>query len=281
MNAIVFFEEKSGSTALMLALHRVTGVTVVGMKQKIVEPFDMHRSGRRLGTRKVCQLITSAFSAEQDGIRIAKMRPRSQKRLLLPDVVHERQLIRALKHSQIQPIILLRTDLFELALSKFHGNGSGQNGHMQFIAVRDKDFAPERMVVGGKRWIWSRRRTIVQFRRLTRLFRRCASAGLNPVLLTYEHLLSQPESFWQELATALQIPALAQDMQEALQQQRMRKVRGKSSELYENYKELLHRHEGLNFSGLSPRDLVFNKAIDRHLLLEGLRLRLQEWLARS
>ena len=152
---------------------------------------------------------------------------------------------------------------------------------MQFIAVRDKDFAPERMVVGGKRWIWSRRRTIVQFRRLTRLFRRCASAGLNPVILTYEHLLSQPESFWQELATALQIPALAQDMQEALQQQRMRKVRGKSSELYENYKELLHRHEGLNFSRLSPRDLVFNKAIDRHLLLEGLRLRLQEWLARS
>ncbi|MDA8979041.1 hypothetical protein N9F63_00625, partial [bacterium] len=85
--------------------------------------------------------------------------------------------------------------------------------------------------------------------------RRCESAGLNPVILTYEQMLNHPESFWQELAKALLIPAQARDMQEAFQQQRMRKVRGKSSELYDNYEELLHRHEGLNFSGLSPRDL--------------------------
>jgi len=280
MNAIVFYEEKSGSTALMLALHRVAGIEVVGMKKEGGEPFDMHQSGRRLGTRKVGQLITAAYSATRDGIRIAKMRPRSQKRLLLPDVIHERLLIRTLKQGQIQPIILLRTDLFELALSKFHGNGSGHNGHMQFIAIQDKDFSPERMVVGGKRWVWSQRRAIVHFRRLTRMSRRCASTGLNPVILTYEQMLNHPESFWQELAKALEIPAQAQRMREAFQQQQMRKVRGKSSELYDNYEELLHRHEGLNFSRLNPRDLVFNKAIDRHLLFAGLQLRLQEWLTK-
>lgn len=264
---------------MMLALDRVDGISVVGMDKNVVEPFDAHRSGGAMGSHELCKQLVKSFEGKEDGIRIAKMRFRSQKKLWMPDFFHERFVIRTLKQNQIRPLILLRADLFELALSKYHGDGSGKTGHMQFIATQNQKFAPEKMTIGGKRWVWSRRRAIVHFRRLTRICRRCASAGLDPVILRYEQMLHHPEVFWSDVAAALGQPDLAQSMQDAFEQQKMRKVRDNSAALYDNYDELFRHHGNLNLSERLPQDLVFKRSLDRKLRLEGLKLRIQEWLA--
>jgi hypothetical protein len=144
--------------------------------------------------------------------------------------------------------------------------------------MRSEAFEPETMTVGGKRWAWSRRRAIVHFRRLTRIHRRCVSAGLNPVILRYEQMLRDPEVFWQDLATELGQPDRANQLLKAFGQQKIRKVRGDSASLYENYSELLKFQQLLNLSEREPLDLVSNRGIDQKLCREGLKLRLQEWM---
>ena len=155
---------------------------------------------------------------------------------------YERRLMSLLRKHEIVVLFAVRQDLFRWALSKYHGDGTGSDGHLQF------DIAYGRLNVSEVPSIKvdplhfekliDTRRAIVDEK--LRLKRKMQDLGIKTEAVIYEEFLADPHAFFHKLFRAIDHPVSDPDISAVLKTGTpFRKVHSEDiSEFVVNHREI-------------------------------------------
>lgn len=171
MKFILLFEEKEGTSPLVRLLDATSEVSVLHQAEdRGWEPFDRHNTGSMsidrleeclqlvfgndpIDFEKLNRIYTQTSAAQLHPIDSAnqqvvgfKMRMRYESvtnpitRLLLSGKARKfrSMLVDVLRRNNVLVFIAARQDCMRWALSKYHGDGSGKRGHLQFALASGK-----------------------------------------------------------------------------------------------------------------------------------------------
>ena len=287
---LLFFEEKEGTSAMMRWADRFENVQVVhhqnGRGWEPLEPFLLGRDVKQNEVEELLNLIYSRprdLQALRDAYRIKvpgrKLVPLDSEvsvglkmRWKPPRVLHvgtdvvdlpvnrlfKRQryrvyreyMVEMLHENGVVPMLAVRQNIFKWALSKYHGDGTGKRGHLQFLlasGAMSREDIPKIHV------------NLRRFGRLVDLCRRkhdnkrefvewMNSRGLEVKPLIYESFLEDPVNFFGGFLEAIGHDWTKQNIQSVLEQDiELKRVHsGKLSEYVENHQELEEAY-GLSF----------------------------------
>ena len=285
-NFIILFDEKEGSSPLVRALDNFDEIDVVHQVNKQGwEPFDPHNCGE-ISSKDYRRCLELIFNDQWDYIEELnhiyskratralapfdkrksngfKMRLRPQKRTRFR--FHRKLLMRSIKRATFEILrahhvvafVLVRQDVFRLALSKYHGDGTGKAGHIQFrlasktitrseipkIRVDCEEF--ERLVDQCER--------LVDGKKL--LINEMGEYGIPAVPLLYEEFCNDKLGYFKDVLDILGIRISDKRISETLQQDMyFKKVHGTDiSTFVINHEEVFSRfgHRFAEFDSLS------------------------------
>jgi hypothetical protein len=232
---VLFFDEKEGTTPIIRLLDNFPQVEVIRTMGEW-EPFDRHATGpMQLSTLRQCldMVFSRAPVAE-----INEIYQRTATRALSPfrgdDSIgfkmrftppegasqdhFSRMMLEVLKRHDVLVFLAVRQDLLRWALSKYHGDGTGRPGHIQF------------RLASGKLARNEIPRITVELDRLERTIDRCEAihaekrmlmtklqdAGLEVVPVRYEDFLADPATSLTGLVARLGHKVPAEEAREAL-----------------------------------------------------------------
>ena len=158
-NFIIFFEEKEGTSPLVRLLNNFEQISIIHQIQnKGWEPFDRHNCGlmplrsfeycldmifnnESIDFKRLNQIYTRTANIpleefSQNGVVGFKMRfnapaPTSYESF-------RRVIFNILKRNDVVVFLAVRQDILKWALSKYHGDGTGKPGHLQFKLASGK-----------------------------------------------------------------------------------------------------------------------------------------------
>lgn len=239
---VILFEEKEGTSPLVRMLDRFAGVSIVHQQGGTGwEPFDRHNCGQMsIGRMQLCfELLFSgdpqafdAFDAlyrrsarrglarfERPGSVGFKMRftpatnlaalgRRSRLAAALARGHHarfRRAMLELFARRGVAVFVAVRQDLLRWALSKYHGDGKGNRGHLQFQLA---DGTIQQEQIGRIDVDCDRLERIIEgceasHRMKRRLIADCRDAGVTAAPLCYEHFLSNKTTYFQRLFEVL------------------------------------------------------------------------------
>ena len=173
-NFVIFFDEKEGTSPLVRLLDRFDEVSIIHQVEgKGWEPFDRHQSGR-MSLNDLRSCLEIAFTGPRiDFARLNQIYLKTARRPIqesaacasvgfkmrfLPHVPllpladgfsawnrcvdaitqlqYRRMMFEVLKRKNVTVFLAVRQDVLKWALSKYHGDGSGKPGHLQFKVAR-------------------------------------------------------------------------------------------------------------------------------------------------
>ena len=237
-NFIILFGEKEGTSVMARLLNNFEKVSVLHHSNGSGwEPFDQHCCGK-INSDDLFKCLNIIFSNDIINFQYLnkiyrrsskeelssfhsmnvskgfKMRftnpsaPRWMKAIpLLANFNYERKMIRLFKRHNVVVFIAIRRDLLRWALSKYHGNGSGKPGHLQF-ALADgrisRNDIPKIYVEDSKlmRLIHKCEKAHSHKYRLASSLRK---AGVEVRFLEYEEFLDDKVIFFKKIQNALEI----------------------------------------------------------------------------
>lgn len=279
---ILFFEEKEGTSAMMRWADRFENVQVVHHQNgRGWEPLEPYHLGFDVKQHEVEELLNLIYAQPRDVKTLkAAYREKVPDRHLVPlhsdasvglkmrwkppRVMHvgaevmdlpinrlfKRQRYRAYREFMVEmlhehgvvPMLAVRQNIFKWALSKYHGDGKGQTGHLQFQlasgAITKKDIP--KIHVDLKRF----GRLIDQCRRKHDRKREfvmwMASRGMEVRPMLYESFLDTPVSFFEGFLDELGHDTSRGEIQQVLEQDmELKRVHsGHLREYVENHQEL-------------------------------------------
>jgi hypothetical protein len=248
-NFIILFEEKEGSTPIVRLLDNFNVIDIVRQVPNNGnsgwEPFDLHCCGQ-LSMRNYLRCLDLIYSdqtphmQELNTIYTArarsplrpfdknksvgfKMRFQPQRtnerlrRLLGP--AFTRLSINRFRANDVVVFVTVRQDVFRWALSKYHGDGTGRPGHLQFKLERgkvDRSQIPkihvdlgafDRLLEECERQITLKRRLIARLNR----------SGVRSWPMLYESFCNDKTAFFVDVLSKLELPSTQQDVAAALQ----------------------------------------------------------------
>jgi hypothetical protein len=279
---LLFFEEKEGTSAMMRWADRFENVQVVHHQNgRGWEPLEPYHLGYDVKQGEVEELLNLIYSQPRDlqTLRDAyRLKVPDRKLVPLdsevsvglkmrwkpPRVLHvgndvvdlpvnrlfKRQRYRAYREYMVEmlhengvvPMLAVRQNIFKWALSKYHGDGTGKKGHLQFQlasgAIAKEDIP--KIHVNLKRF----GRLIDQCRRKHDRKREFVewmqSRGMEVKPMLYESFLDEPQDFWSGFLGELGHDASKEEIRNVLSQDMgLKKVHsGHISEYVENHQEL-------------------------------------------
>ena len=285
-NFIILFEEKEGSTALISLMENFENVSTIQLaEENATEPFDAHASGpiSRKDLRRCLKMIygggqvdfdelneiyrktANASIAKFDGAGSVgfKMRFVAQQKNLLRNVpislfrnacrrtlriLFERTMFKVFRQYEVVVLISVRQDIFRWALSKYHGDGTGRDGHLQFRLasgqIRRSDI--QRIYVDGDDLadiIEGCRRA---HRRKKQLIEALKKDGVDAYPVFYEDFLRDKRGYFRRLFGFLEIQASDLEIDSALEKgSRFEKVHSEDiAQFVENHEEIQARFGG-------------------------------------
>jgi hypothetical protein len=242
---IILYEEKEGSTPVVQLLNNFDTIDVVHLESnKGYEPFDWHSCGTMplRNYRQCLELIygdRNCDMTELNAIYTAtaqypiapfdkqkalglkmRFRPQDNRRLrrwlCTPRFAHlSYELFQ--KHNVVV-FVTVRQDVFRWALSKYHGDGTGQPGHLQFKLAKGQveraDIPPvmvdravfQNLLIDCEDRI-NRKRMLIE--KLTR-------RGISAYPLFYERFCNERFDFFAEITRRLELPVTNTDISSAL-----------------------------------------------------------------
>jgi hypothetical protein len=282
-NFFVLFDEKEGTSNLMMLLDQFSGVSIIHQTDsRGWEPFDWHLH-RSLSVNALMRCLDLAFAPDESGVNelnkiyaqtadrpleqidvsgnvgfkmrfalpvdqgrisrlISRWGPDWLKALRLDQRWYEHRLFTLLRKHEIVVLFAVRQDLFRWALSKYHGDGTGQDGHLQFdIAygrlkrsdvpsievdpLRFKELIDERQIIVDEK---------------LRLLRKMRSQGIRTASLIYEEYLDDPQAYFHKLFGAIRHPVSDREINTVLEKGTpFRKVHSEDiSEFVTNHQEI-------------------------------------------
>lgn len=158
-NFIIFFEEKEGTSPLVRLLNNFEQISIIHqMDNKGWEPFDRHNCGS-MALRNLECCLDMIFNKESiDFKRLNQIYTRTAKRPLeefskngvvgfkmrfnAPTPTSywsfRRMMFNILKRNDVVVFLAVRQDILKWGLSKYHGDGTGKPGHLQFKLASGK-----------------------------------------------------------------------------------------------------------------------------------------------
>jgi hypothetical protein len=156
-NFIIFNSEKEGSCALVNTLYNFDNIHIIS---DYIEPFDKHMfiaKERALGIdiskKDFIRCLTLIYDSSENYLEelnliyskynsqckfnFSKNKSHGFKMRVRPQ--WNRELFSVLKRFKVTAFVLIRQDVLRWALSKYHGDGTGKRGHLQFDDVNIKD----------------------------------------------------------------------------------------------------------------------------------------------
>ena len=157
----------------------------------------------------------------------------------------ERTMIDTLRRHGVVVLMAIRQDVLRLGLSKYHGDGTGKPGHLQFKlakgAIKKNDIGKmnvdcqrlEEIITQCERRHDMKRHHIEEFRQ----------AGLQVHPILYEDFLADRRSYLQKLFQYLELDIAEDEMAHVLSQEEyLKKVHSHDiSEFVENHEEIMSR----------------------------------------
>ena len=255
-NFVILFEEKEGSTPIVRLLDNFNAIDIVHQVSNIGwEPFDLHCCGP-ISMRNYLRCLELIYSDQtpymQELNRIYtataphplqpfdkgksvgfKMRLRPQRttewlrRVLKPAFTHYS--INRFRANDVVVFVTVRQDVFRWALSKYHGDGTGRPGHLQFKLAKgkiDRSQIPKTHVdlnAFGRLLERCERQIMLKRRLIARLNRNGVTAW--PML--YESFCNDKRGFFAEVLSRLELPLPEHGITAALEKgTRFQKVHG-------------------------------------------------------
>lgn len=285
-NFIIFFDEKEGTTAIVSLLDRLNGISVVKSSEDLNwEPFDKHSCGampiirlfRCLGllyrsngpvvdrlntlyqqtTGTSLQICVSKVSSMGLKMRLQPhWRPVNAFLDRIYTGVFRHLMFAFLRIRRITVFVAVRRDILRWALSKYHGDGTGQPGHIQFKLASNEITKNEIVPIHVD---CDRLADIIQVcedrhHHKHRIIRRMRKYGIPVHLLYYEDFLANPRVFLTDFRWNLGLSTNDADIDTALSQNSIfRKVHSDNiSEFVINHEEVSRRFDGAWITWDSP-----------------------------
>jgi hypothetical protein len=232
----MFFDEKEGTTPIVRLLDNFEQVDVIRAKGEW-EPFDRHACGpmplsslrecldlvfsgapvaeiNRIYQRTATRAVSRFRSDRSVGFKMRFKAPQESARQDHFSTV----MIDVLKRHHVLVLLAVRQDLLRWALSKYHGDGTGRPGHIQF-RVANGDLARHeipRIKVDPD----ALGRTIERCHAIHAEKRRLAAelqdAGIDVVPVRYEDFLTDPVAFFRRLVPHLGHEVSEEEVRDAL-----------------------------------------------------------------
>lgn len=279
-NFIIFFDEKEGTSALVHLLNNFDRISII--RGKGWEPFDRHSCGR-MSLKDLRSCLDLIFGREPtDFGRLNEIYLKTAKRPLqkvdtsvsvgfkmrfaphgpvlpltnalpiwnksvtaITDWQYRRTMFDVLKRNDVTVFIAVRQDLLRWGLSKYHGDGSGKRGHLQFKVARRKlsgiDLEPIHVDCSRLEKIITECREAHERKR--RLLNALQSQDIAAYTLRYEDFLNNKEKYFSRLLDLLEIETSASDIRQTLSKgSPFRKVHSHAiSEFVTNHEEVLEK----------------------------------------
>ena len=280
-NFIIFFDEKEGTSPLVRLLNNFEKVSIVHRADSW-EPFDRHACGPiSLRDLRACLELLFADGPADFG-RLNEIYLKSAKKPLkeidtsvpvgfkmrfaptvpaLPYIdgfsfwnrrieaitmsQYRRMMFDVLKKNNVTAFIAVRQDLLRWALSKYHGDGTGKPGHLQFKVARGKADSVhlEPITVDCVRLGSLIAQCKGAHARKKRLMEDLRSQGISAHPLRYEDFIGCKEQYFSRFFELLGVEMSIAEIQEALSKgSHFKKVHPDDiSEFVSNYEEVLDR----------------------------------------
>ena len=231
-NFIIFNSEKEGSCALVQTLNNFNDVTITS---DYIEPFDRHMfvknehgSGKDISKEDFLRCLSLTydsspnyleelntiyarhnkqvtFSFSKEKSRGFKMRVREQ---------WNDDLFAILNKYRVTAFVLIRQDILRWGLSKYHGDGTGKKGHLQFSNVHIEDLAKLKVNWNNlKKEIKKCERRIANKEKLIQGLR---NAGVETFPLYYEDFCYNKSDYFKNLLHRLDIDLSHEYIQQVL-----------------------------------------------------------------
>lgn len=259
-NFIIFFEEKEGTSALVRLLNNFGQISIVHQTGNTGwEPFDLHNSGAMplenfvqclelvlnkapLELERLNQIYTQTAKAALEafnkdnavGFKI-RFKPRPYMQALF-DLA---------KRNGVVVFMVIRQDVLRWALSKYHGDGMGEKGHLQFKLAKGeirKDQIGKIYVDCDelKKIISQCKKSHAHKRNLKRAMRQ---KGIEVHQLSYEEFLNDRFGYFQRICTVLELTMSSDEINSALNKGAyFKKVHSDQiADFVENHQEVLER----------------------------------------
>jgi len=157
----------------------------------------------------------------------------------------KKMMFRTLKKHDVVVLMAVRQDLLRLGLSKYHGDGTGKPGHLQFKLARGvvAKNENEKIQVDCERLekIVSKCKTLHENNR--HLMEELKNSGIETHPILYEEFVADRRSYLERLFRILELNITKDEMSKVLDQEEfLKKVHSNDiSEFVENHEEVTHR----------------------------------------
>jgi hypothetical protein len=158
-----------------------------------------------LNTKYTCHNRQVTFSFSKEKSRGFKMRVREQ---------WNDDLFKTLKKHKVTAFVLIRQNLLKWALSKYHGDGTGKRGHLQFSNVHIEDLAKLKVNWNDLKKIIKRCEKSIAGKE--KLMRDLRNAGVEAFPLYYEDFCYNKLDYFKNLLYTLDIDLSDEDIQQVL-----------------------------------------------------------------
>lgn len=132
---------------------------------------------------------------------------------------YERGILSVLRKNKVVVLFAVRQDLFRWALSKYHGDGTGRDGHLQFDVAYERlkrsDVPPIEVDPARFQSILDNRRGLIDEK--LRLMHKMESQGIRTHAVIYEEFMTDAHAFFQKLFTAIDHPVTDAEISTVMQ----------------------------------------------------------------
>lgn len=259
-NFIIFFEEKEGTSALVRLLNNFGPVSIVHQTGNTGwEPFDLHNSGA-ISLESFAQCLELIFNqAPLDIDTLNRIYTQTAKapleifnkgnavgfKIRFKPRPYMQALFDVAKRNGVVVFMAIRQDILRWALSKYHGDGTGRKGHLQFKLAKGeirKDQIEALHVDCNelKKIISQCKRSHARKRNLKRAMRQ---KGIEVHQLCYEEFLNDKVGYFQRIGAALELTMSSDEINSALGKGAyFEKVHSDQiADFVENHQEVLER----------------------------------------
>lgn len=273
-NFIIFNTEKEGSCALVTTLDQFEQVTIIS---DFIEPFDRHMfvnnphgPGHDITKKDFIKCLTHIYDTSEghlEGLNALYGRYRSDCRFEFAKGTSlgfkmrfrrkwKKDLFSLLKHHEVTAFVLIRQDVLRWALSKYHGDGTGKKGHLQFSNVNIKDLP--KMEVEWKLLKKQIERCEKRIADREQLLEDLRNFGIAAYPLFYEDFCADKTAYFKGLFEKLDLTISEQEIDATLRQGSLyKKVHPEAlSEFIRNHEEILSKYEAYRSRHKTSRRLL-------------------------
>ncbi|MFO7828545.1 MAG: hypothetical protein R6V23_07990 [Bacteroidales bacterium] len=271
-NFIILFHEKEGTSPLVRLLNNFKHISIIHQENnKGFEPFNFHQCGpMRLPDLKYC--IETIYNEDRDfEEKLNKVYTKTAKSpfesfsknssvgfkmrfkppvknflgFLYKYIPFEKMMMKVLKKNKVIVFLAVRQDIFRWGLSKYHGDGTGKKGHIQFKLASGKVSKEDINKIHVNPFKFKRILKTCEFlhARKRALMKKFQKNGIEVFPLIYEDFLADKQSLLEWINEALDLPASREEITSVIQEgEYFQKVHSNDiSEFVTNHEEIIRK----------------------------------------